>query len=76
MDHIKIFAKNGKEQETLPQAFRIYCQDIGMEFGTEKSAMLIMENRKRETTKGIELPNQENIRTLEEKENYKYLEIL
>ena len=30
----------------------------------------------RETTVGIELPNQESIRTLEEKENYKSFGIL
>ena len=29
------------------------------------------ENRERETTEGIELPNQKSIRKLEEKENYK-----
>ena len=30
----------------------------------------------RKTTEGIELPNQESVRTRGEKENYKYLEIL
>ena len=35
-----------------------------------------MKKRKRETTEGIELPNQEIIRTLGEKENYEYLRIL
>ena len=48
-----------------------FIQDIGMEFG-----MLIMENGKRQITEGIELSNQEKIRTLDEKENYKYLWIL
>ena len=38
--------------------------------------MLIMKSGKRYMTKGMELPNQEKIRTLEEKETYKYLEIL
>ena len=31
MDDIKLFAKNGKELETLTQTVRIYSQDIGME---------------------------------------------
>ena len=35
-----------------------------------------MKNEKRELIEGIELPNQERIRTLGEKENYKYLWIL
>ena len=47
-----------------------------MEFGTEKCALLIMKSEKRETTEGRELLNQETIRMLGEKENYKYLEIL
>ena len=73
MDDIKIFAKKQKELETLIQTIRIYTQDIGMEFGIEKCAMLVMKNGKKEITEGIELPSQEKIRTLGEKENYKYL---
>ena len=34
------------------------------------------ENEKRHITDGMELPNQDNIRTLREKETYKYLRIL
>ena len=44
--------------------------------GIEKCVTLKMKKGKRETTKGIELPNQESMRTLMEKENYKYPEIL
>ena len=39
-----------------------------MEFGMEKSAMLIMKSGKRLMTDGMELPNQKKIRTLGEKE--------
>ena len=35
-----------------------------------------MKKGTRETMDGIELTNQDSIRTLEEKENYKYLRIL
>ena len=76
MGDTRIFAKNEKEQKTLIQIIRIYSQDIGMEFDTGKCAMLVMKNGKRETTERIKLPNQENIRALEEKETYKYLGIL
>ena len=55
---------------------RIYSQDIGMEFGIEKCALLVMKSGKRHLTDGIELPNQENVRTLAENETYKYLGIL
>ena len=38
--------------------------------------MLIMKSDKRHRTDGIKLPNQDKIRTLGEKETYKYLGIL
>ena len=76
MDDIKLFAKNEKELETPIYAVRIYSQDIGMEFGIEKCAMLVMKSGKRHITDGMELPNQDKIRKLGEKENYKYLGIL
>ena len=41
-----------------------------------KCAMLIMRSRKQLMMQGIELPNQEKIRILREKETYKYLGIL
>ena len=48
MDYIKIFAKNEKELETFIQAIRIFSQDLGMEFGLKKCAMLIMKKEKKE----------------------------
>ena len=54
----------------------IYSHDIGMEFSIEKCAMLIMKSGKRHMTDGMELPNHDKIRTLGEKETYKYLGIL
>ena len=68
--------KNEKELETLIHAVRIYCQDIGMEFGLEKCAMLVMKSGKRHRTDGMELPNQDKIRTFADNETYKYLGIL
>ena len=47
-----------------------------MEFGIEKCAMLVMKSGKRHMTDGMELPNHDRIRTLEENETYKYLGIL
>ena len=63
----KIFTKKEKELETLIQTIRIYDQDIGIEFGIEKCALLIMKMSKRETTEGIELSKQKSIRILGEK---------
>ena len=47
-----------------------------MEFGIEKCAIQIMKSRKRHMTEGIEVPNQEKIRTPWEKETCKYFRIL
>ena len=58
MDHIKLFAKNEKELETLIHNVRIYSQDIRMEFRMEKYAMLIRKSGKGHTTDGMEQPNQ------------------
>ena len=71
IDDIKLFAKNEKELETLIHAVRIYSQDIRMEFGIEKLAILVMKSDKRHMTQGMELPNQDKIRTLGENETYK-----
>ena len=68
--------KNEKELETLIHAVRIYSKDIGMEFGKEKCAMLVIKSGKRHLTGGMELPNHDKIRKLGENETYKYLGIL
>ena len=73
IDGIKLFAKNEKELETLMHAVRTYSQNIGMEFGIEKCAILVI---KRHLMDRMELPHQENIKILGEKETYKYLGIL
>ena len=65
--------KNEKELEPLTHVVRIPNQGIEMELGIEKCAMQIMKSRKRHLTEEFELPNQEQIRTLKEKERYKYL---
>ena len=76
MDDNKLYAKNEKELETLIYTVRIYIQDIGMESGIEKCAMLVMKSGKRHLTDGIELWNQDKIETFGEKKTYKYLGIL
>ena len=73
MDDIKLIAKNEKDLETLTHTVTIYNQDIWIEFGIEKFAMLVMKNGKRHLTDGMELPNEDKIRTLSENETYKYL---
>ena len=74
IDDIKLFAKNEKELESVIHTIRIYAQGIGMEFGIEKCAMLIMKSGKRHLTKGMELQNQDKFRTLGNNGTYKYWE--
>ena len=76
MYNVKLFSKNEKEMETLIHAVRIDSQDIDMEFGIEKCAMLVMKIGKQHMTDGMELPNHDRIRTLKENETYKYLGLL
>ena len=52
---------------------RIYNQDIGMEFGLKKYAMLVMKSGERHITDGMETTKP---RPFGEKETYKYLGIL
>ena len=49
--------KKKRELENLRQAVRIYSEDIGMEFGIEKCACLIVKSGKQEMTEEIQLPN-------------------
>ena len=54
MDGTKLFPKNGKEQEALTREFRIYSQDIKIEFGTEKYTTLVMKSDIRQLTDRME----------------------
>ena len=67
--------KNEKELETQIHTVRIYSQDIGIEFGIEKCALIVMKSGKPHLTDRIELPNQDMIRTFAENETCKYLGI-
>ena len=64
MDGIRLFAKSEKELENLIQTKRTCSQDIGKEFGIERSVMLIMKSGKREITERIEQHTKKRIRML------------
>ena len=46
MDDLKIYAKNRMELESLMNTMRIFSDDIGMEFGLQKCAILVMKRGK------------------------------
>ena len=60
---------NNNNNDSLVQTVRVFSEDIGMEFGIEKCAMLVTENGK--TVKSVGM-----IKSLQEGESFKYLGIL
>ena len=76
MDDLKLYSQNEKGLDPLVHRVRVFSDDIGMEFGMEKCAMLVMEKGKIVKSVGIELPDGKVIKSLQEGESYKYLGIL
>jgi hypothetical protein len=76
MDDLNLYAKNVKELDSLVQTLRDISEDIAMEFVIQKCAMVVMRRGRMVESKGIDLPNGETIKVLEENEGYKYLGIL
>ena len=76
MDDLKLNSRNGEKLDSLVQTIRIFSKDIGMEFGIEKCAMLVIEKGKIVKSVGIELPDGKVITSLQKGESYKYLGIL
>ena len=62
--------------DSLVQTVHVFSEDIGMEFGIEKCATLVIEKGKIVKSVGIELPDGKVIKSLQEGESYKYLGIL
>ena len=71
-DPISLLHVNGV---LLVQAVRIFSQDIRMSFGLDKCAVLEMRRGRQVGSSGIDLPDDQHIREVEE-EGYKYLVIL
>ena len=46
MDDLKLYSRSEKGLDSLVQTVRVFSEDIGMEFGIEKCAMLVMEKGK------------------------------
>ena len=57
MDDLKLYSHNEKELDLLVQTIYIFSKDIGMEFGREKCAMLVIEKGEIVKSVGIKLPN-------------------
>ena len=62
--------------DSLVQRVRVFSEDIAMEFGVEKCAMLAMEKVKIVNSVGIEFLDGKVMKSLQEDESYKYLGFL
>ena len=62
--------------DSLVQTVCVFSEDIGMEFGIENCATLVMQKGKIVKSVGIELPDGKVINSLQEGESFKYLGIL
>ena len=76
MDDLKLYAKNEKSLDSLIQTVRIFSKDVGMEFGIEKCAMLVLKRGQVATSNGIKLPDESVIKSVKGGESYKYLGML
>ena len=68
MDDLKLYSQSQKRLDSLVQTVRVFSEDIGMEFGIEKCAMLVMEKRKIVKSVGIELSDGKVIKSLQKGE--------
>ena len=56
MDDLKLYAENPKEIDSMINTAHIFSNDIGMNFGLDKCARLILQRGRVHHTDGIELP--------------------
>ena len=71
-----MYSRSEKGLDSLVQTVHVFSEDIGMEFGIEKCAILVMEKGKIVKLVGIELSDGKIIKSLQEDESYNCLGIL
>ena len=64
MVDLKLYSRSEKGLDSLVQTVRVFSEDIGMEFGMGKCAMLVMEKGKIVKSVGIELSDGKVIKSL------------
>ena len=76
MDDLKLYSTSEKALDSLIQTVRAFSENIGMQFGIDRCAMLVIKKGKIVKSDGIQLPNDKVIKSLEEGESYKNLDVL
>ena len=46
--YLKLYSRSEKGLDSSVQTVRVFSEDIGMEFGIEKSAMLLMNGKRKD----------------------------
>ena len=66
MDDLKLYGKSEKQVDTLLNTVRACSQDIGVQFGINKCAVLVLKRGKVVRCEGIEMHNNQVIKSLGE----------
>ena len=75
MDDLKLYDRSEQELESLIDVVRVFSRDIGMEFGLEKYAVLVLKQGIKVRCEGIVLPGGQMMGEVDEN-GYKYLGVL
>jgi len=75
MDDLKLYGKTERELDALVEVVRVYSRDIGMEFGLDKCAVLVLRQGMKVRCEGIVLPDGQVMKEVDEG-GYKYLGVL
>ena len=75
MDDLKLYGATKDQLDSLVQVVRVFSQDITMSFGLDKCAILEMRRGRQVGSSGIDLPDNQHIKEVEE-DVYKYLGIM
>ena len=71
-----MYSRSEKGFDSLVQTVRVFSEDVGMEFGIEKCALLVTEKGKIVKSVGIEMPDGKVLKSLQEIKSHRYLDIL
>ena len=75
MDDLKLYARSDDAVDSLVRTVRLFSQEIGMEFGVKKCAVVSIRRGNVVECKGIDLPDGQSIAAVSD-DGYKYLGIL
>ena len=75
MDDLKLYGRSEQELESLIDVVRVFSRDIGMEFGLDKCAVLVLKQGIKVRCEAIVLPDGQMMGEVDEN-GYKYLGVL